>query len=534
MAAKFIFVTGGVTSSLGKGITAASLGRLLKNRGLKVAMQKFDPYINVNPGMMSPLQHGEVFVTADGGECDLDVGHYERFIDETLTVDSDVTSGQVYLSVINKERKGDYNGGTVQVIPHITNEIKRAAYRVAQKSDADVVIVEIGGTVGDIESQPFLEAARQMRWDLGPKNCLYIHVALVPYLVAAGELKTKPTQHSVKVLRAQGIQPDIVVCRCEVALGRAPREKIALFCNLEPSHVIPNYDVDSLYEVPKMMQEEGLDELVCQQMDLALPRADLTQWNEVADRHKNPQKRVRIALVGKYVDLHDAYLSVVEALAHAGIAHCAAVDIDWVYADKLTSYEGTKERLKDAQGILVPCGFGERGMQGMMWAAQYARESKKPFFGIGLGMQMAVVEFARHVCNMEEADTTEQNPSTPHPVIDLLSDYKEMHLSSGDTMRLGAAPCLLGENTLSLQHYGAESINERHRHRYELNPEYMEVLQESGMVMAGVNPALNLVEIIELKPTEHPWFVGTQFQPEFTSRPNRPHPLFASFVAECL
>lgn len=531
MAAKFIFVTGGVTSSLGKGITAAALGRLLKSRGLKVAMQKFDPYININPGMMSPLQHGEVFVTDDGGECDLDLGHYERFIDESLSVECDVTSGQIYYSVINKERKGDYNGVTVQVIPHITNEIKRAAYRVANKSNADVVIVEIGGTVGDIESQPFLEAIRQMRWDLGPHDCLYLHVALVPYLVAAGELKTKPTQHSVKILRSLGIQPDIVVCRCEVELGKALREKIALFCNLEPTDVIPNYDVETIYEVPKMLQQENLDTLVCEKLDIETKPANISEWDELVVAYKNPKDSVRIALVGKYTELHDAYSSVLEALRHAGIANQTSVEVVWIAADKIQSYEDAVEQLSGIDGILVPSGFGERGMPGMIWTAQYAREQKIPYFGIGIGMQLAVIEYARNVCLLDEADTTEQNPSTAYPVVDLMSDYKELHLSSGDTMRLGRAPCVLQENTIARDSYGIEEIAERHRHRYELNPEYIGQLEAAGLKMAGINPELQLVEIIELP--DHPWFVGTQFQPEFTSRPNRPHPLFVSFIHTC-
>ncbi len=531
MAAKFIFVTGGVTSSLGKGITAAALGRLLKSRGLKVAMQKFDPYININPGMMSPLQHGEVFVTDDGGECDLDLGHYERFINESLSVECDVTSGQIYHSVINKERKGDYNGVTVQVIPHITNEIKRAAYRVANKSNADVVIVEIGGTVGDIESQPFLEAIRQMRWDLGPHDCLYLHVALVPYLVAAGELKTKPAQHSVKILRSLGIQPDIVICRCEVELGRALREKIALFCNIEPTDVIPNYDVDTIYEVPHMLQEAGLDTLVCQKMDIETEPADLNIWDDLVSAYKNPKRHIRIALVGKYTELHDAYSSILEAIKHAGIANETDVEITWVAADKINSYDDAKRRLEGVDGILVPSGFGERGMSGMMFTAQYAREYQIPYFGIGIGMQLAVIEFARHVCLLLEADTTEQNPSTPYPVIDLMSDYKELHLTSGDTMRLGRAPCLLREGSIPRSCYGVEEIAERHRHRYELNPEFVPQLEAAGLKAVGVNPDLRLVEIVEL--SNHPWFVGTQFQPEFTSRPNRPHPLFVSFIHAC-
>lgn len=532
MAAKYIFVTGGVTSSLGKGITAAALGRLLESRGLKVAMQKFDPYININPGMMSPLQHGEVFVTEDGGECDLDLGHYERFINEDLTVGCDVTSGQVYFSVINKERKGDYNGTTVQVIPHITNEIKRSVYRVANTSEADVVIVEVGGTVGDIESQPFLEAIRQMRWDNGPNDCLYIHVALLPYLSAAGELKTKPAQHSVKTLRALGIQPDILVCRCELELERPLREKIALFCNLDPEDVIANYDVETIYEVPQMLRDENLDTLVCKKLGLPEGKADLREWDKIVAAYKYPKKDVEIALVGKYTELHDAYISVVEALIHAGMAHHAAIKIRWILSDKIVSYEDACEKLASVDGIIVPSGFGERGMPGMIWAAQYARENEIPYFGIGLGMQMAVVEFARNVCKIEDADTTENNPSTAHPVVAMMSEYKETRMSLGDTMRLGSAPCHLKEGTIAMESYGKTDISERHRNRYELNFDFIPVLESNGMIMAGMNPELKLIEMVEIK--EHPWMVGTLFQPEFKSRPNAPHPLFLSFIEKSM
>lgn len=533
MATKYIFVTGGVTSSLGKGITAASLGRLLKSRSLKVAMQKFDPYININPGMMSPLQHGEVFVTDDGAECDLDLGHYERFIDENLTVDSDITSGQIYLSVINKERNGDYSGGTVQVIPHITNEIKKTVYRVARKSNADVVITEVGGTVGDIESQPFLEAARQIRWEVGPSNCMLIHVTLVPYLVAAGELKTKPTQHSVKILRSLGLAPDLIVCRCEMELTKGLRDKIGLFCNLDGEFVIPNYDADSLYDVPMMMQEEGLDRLVCEKLQLNCPPADLTQWQAMAHKFKHLEKNVSIALVGKYVDLHDAYLSVMEALTHAGIAHSSSVHIDWISADEIHSKEDAQRKLSIADAVIVPGGFGERGMDGMIYAIEYARENRLPFFGIGLGMQMAVVEFARNYCEID-AHSTEYDPQTPNPIIDLMADYKDFNLTKNDTMRLGSATCLLKPNTISRKCYQADAINERHRHRYELNPEFIPQLEENGMAMAGSNPSLQLVEIIELPSSVHPFFLGTQFHAEFTSRPNRPHPLFVGFLEAAL
>lgn len=532
MGVKFIFVTGGVTSSLGKGITAASLGRLLKSRGLKVAMQKFDPYININPGMMSPLQHGEVFVTDDGGECDLDLGHYERFIDENLNVDCDITSGQIYLSVINKERNGDYSGGTVQVIPHITNEIKKTVYRVAKTSGADVVITEIGGTVGDIESQPFLEAARQIRWEMGA-SCMFIHVTLVPYLSAAKELKTKPTQHSVKVLRSLGIAPDIIVCRCELPLSKSLRDKIGLFCNLDGAYVIANYDAENLYDVPLMLHEEGLDELVCQKLHLETPPIDLAPWRDLAYKLKNLTKKVKIALVGKYVDLHDAYLSVTEALTHAGLVHDTEVEIEWIASGDIDSLQDAERLMRGCGGLIVPGGFGERGMSGMILAIQYARQNGIPFFGIGLGMQLSVVEFARNVMNLD-ADTTERNVQTPHPIIDLMADHKALNLRKDDTMRLGTASCSLSSRTRARAVYEADSISERHRHRYELNPEYVEPLEEAGLVMAGINPALDLVEIVELPASAHPWFVGTQFHAEFTSRPNRPHPLFVSFIEAAL
>ncbi len=533
MATKFIFVTGGVVSSLGKGITAASLGRLLKSRGLKVSMQKFDPYINLDPGMMSPLQHGEVFVTEDGGECDLDVGHYERFIDETLTVDSDITSGQIYQSVINKERMGDYHGGTVQVIPHITNEIKRSIFRVARTTGSDVVITEVGGTVGDIESLPFLEAIRQIKWEVGSENCLFIHVTLVPYLGKAQELKTKPTQHSVKELRSIGIQPDIIVCRCELAgaLSQSLRDKIGLFCNVEGSAVIPNYDAETLYDVPLMMHGEGLDALVCKKLSLDLPEADLNEWNDLVYRFKHLERRIRIALVGKYVDLHDAYISVYEALVHAGIAHSAEVDIDWIYSGDLTDDAAAEKALSGADGILVPGGFGERGMEGMVVAARYARTHNVPFFGLGLGMQMAVVEFARDVCSLD-ADTTERTPNAADPVIDLMEEYKDADPRAAGTMRLGGYACELAEGSLARAAYGVDAVVERHRNRYEINPRYVPALEAHGMAVTGVCPTNHLPEIVELR--EHRWFVGTAAHAEFTSRPNRPHPLFVSFLGAAM
>ncbi|KXG74428.1 CTP synthase [Fervidicola ferrireducens] len=532
MRTKFIFITGGVVSSLGKGITAASLGRLLKSRGLSVFMQKFDPYINVDPGTMSPYQHGEVFVTEDGAETDLDLGHYERFIDVNLTRDSNVTTGQIYWSVITKERRGDYLGATVQVIPHITNEIKERITRIARQSSPDVVITEIGGTVGDIESLPFLEAIRQLKVDVGKDNVLYIHVTLVPYLGSAGELKTKPTQHSVKELRSIGIQPDIIVCRTEKRLPRELKEKIALFCNVEPEAVIQNYDVKSIYEVPLVLKKEGLDEVVAKKLGFDGRKADLSEWEAMVEKVKNPSKKVNIALVGKYVELHDAYLSVAEALCHGGIANDARVDIKWVHSEELES-DGVKieEALSDVDGILVPGGFGDRGIEGKIKAIKYAREKKIPFFGICLGMQCAVIEFARNVCGLEGAHSTEFKPSTPYPVIDLLPEQKNVK-DKGGTMRLGRYPCRLVPGTKAREAYGEEMIDERHRHRYEFNNEYRDILEKFGMVIAGHSPDGRLVEIIEIK--DHPWFVGVQFHPEFKSRPNRPHPLFRDFVKAAL
>ncbi|TYP52490.1 CTP synthase [Thermosediminibacter litoriperuensis] len=532
MGTKFIFITGGVVSSLGKGITAASLGRLLKSRGLSVFMQKFDPYINVDPGTMSPYQHGEVFVTEDGAETDLDLGHYERFIDVNLTRDSNVTTGQIYWSVITKERRGDYLGATVQVIPHITNEIKERITRIARKSSPDVVITEIGGTVGDIESLPFLEAIRQIRTDLGKDNVLYIHVTLVPYLSRAGELKTKPTQHSVKELRSIGIQPDIIVCRSEKRLSEELKEKIALFCSVEPEAVVQNYDADSIYEVPLILKKEGLDEVVARKLGLDGRKADLTEWEAMVERAKNPSKRVSIALVGKYVELHDAYLSVAEALYHGGIANDSRVDIKWVHSEDLED-DGIdlEEVFSGVDGVLIPGGFGDRGIEGKIKTIRYAREKKIPLFGICLGMQCSVIEFARNVCGLEGAHSTEFDPNTPHPVIDLLPEQKGIE-AKGGTMRLGHYPCRITPGTKTMEAYGEEMIEERHRHRYEFNNDYKDVLTKAGMVISGLSPDGRLVEIIELK--DHPWFVGTQFHPEFKSRPNRPHPLFRDFIKAAL
>lgn len=527
---KYIFVTGGVVSSLGKGITAASLGRLLKNRGLNVSIQKFDPYLNIDPGTMSPYQHGEVFVTDDGAETDLDLGHYERFIDENLSQNSNVTTGRIYWSVISKERKGDYLGGTVQVIPHITNEIKDRIFRVSKEREVDVVITEIGGTVGDIESLPFLEAIRQIKYDVGGENVLFIHVTLVPFLGKAGELKTKPTQHSVKELRSIGIQPDIIVCRSEKNLSKELRSKIGLFCNVEGRAVIQNLDADTLYEVPLMLHEEGLDSLVCEKLRLGCGEVDNAKWEDMVYRMKNLRKHVRIALVGKYVELHDAYLSVVEALSHGGLANDADVEIKWVNAMDLDR-ENVAEQLSDVDGILVPGGFGTRGIEGKILAVNFARTNNVPFLGICLGMQMAVVEFARNVLGLKDAHTTEISPETSSPVIDLMPDQKDID-NLGGTMRLGLYPAQLKENTFAREAYGKELVYERHRHRYEFNNSYMKDFVQNGMVFSGINPNKQLVEIVEIPANR--WFVATQFHPELKSRPNNPHPLFAGFIKASL
>ena len=529
MHTKFIFVTGGVVSSLGKGITAASLGRLLKSRGLRVSMQKFDPYINVDPGTMNPYQHGEVFVTDDGAETDLDLGHYERFIDENLTQAANVTSGRVYDTVITRERRGEYLGATIQVIPHITDEIKRRMLAVSLREDApDVVITEIGGTVGDIESLPFLEAARQLKNEVGRENVLYIHVTLVPYISAAGELKTKPTQHSVKELTGLGIQPDIIVCRSEKALTRDVRAKIGLFCNIPADCVFENLNARSIYEVPLMIHEEGMDERVCRLLGIPAPEADLTEWRGMVERLLTPERDVRIAIVGKYVELPDAYLSIVEALTHGGIAHHAKVRVEWVAAESVTP-ENAAEKLAGCGGVLVPGGFGERGLEGKIAAVQYAREHGVPFLGICLGMQMAVVEYARHVLGLTGAHTSEVDPNTPYPVIDLMPDQQHID-EKGGTMRLGKYPCRLSRDSVAA--YGEENIFERHRHRYEFNNAYRDLFVEGGMRIGGVNPERDLVEIVELP--NHPWFVGVQYHPELRSRPNRPHPLFREFVGAAL
>lgn len=523
---KYIFVTGGVVSSLGKGITAASLGRLLKNRGLNVTIQKFDPYINVDPGTMSPYQHGEVFVTDDGAETDLDLGHYERFIDINLNKYSNVTTGKIYSTVLKKERRGDYLGGTVQVIPHITNEIKERVFRAGKETNADVVITEIGGTVGDIESLPFLEAIRQIKSDVGRDNVMYIHCTLVPYIKAAGEMKTKPTQHSVKELRSLGIQPNVIVVRTEMPISQEMKDKIALFCDIDPKAVIEARDADTLYAVPLALQEQKLDQIVCEHLKLDCQEADMTEWKALVDKVRNLSNKTKIALVGKYVALQDAYISVVEALRHAGYAFDTDVEIKWINAEHVTK-ENVSELLGDVDGILVPGGFGDRGVEGKIVAAQYARENKVPFLGICLGMQIACIEYARHVLNLEGAHSAEIDPNTKYPIIDLLPEQKDVE-DLGGTLRLGLYPCKLVPGTNAYAAYNKEVVYERHRHRYEFNNMFRQQMEEAGFVFSGTSPDGRLVEIIELK--DHPWFVASQFHPEFTSRPTRPQPLFRDFV----
>jgi CTP synthase len=527
---KYIFVTGGVVSSLGKGITASSLGRLLKNRGLKVFMQKFDPYINVDPGTMSPYQHGEVFVTDDGAETDLDLGHYERFIDENLSQASNITTGKVYATVIEKERRGDYLGATIQVIPHITNEIKAKLEQAAVESDADVIITEIGGTVGDIESLPFLEAIRQARRDYGYKNTIYIHNTLVPYLSAAKELKTKPTQHSVKELRGLGISPDIIVLRTSHDITNSMREKIALFCDVQKEAVIEAKDQDVLYEVVLKLEEQNLDDLVCDHFKLETKEADMSEWRDLVSRVKSLDKEVTIGLVGKYVSLQDAYLSVSESLNHAGYHHLAKINIKWINAGELVD-NNPGDYLSDVDGILVPGGFGPRAIEGKIKAIQYARENNVPYLGLCLGMQTATIEFARNVCGMTGANSTEMDPNTPYPVIDYLPEQYE-GIDMGGTLRLGLYNCELKEDTLAFRAYGKTLIKERHRHRYEFNNKYKEQLEACGLVFSGINPETGLAELIELP--EHKFFIASQFHPEFLSRPQRPHPLFREFIGAAL
>ncbi len=529
MASKLIFVTGGVLSSIGKGITASSIGTLLESRGLKVTIQKLDPYLNVDAGTMNPYQHGEVYVTEDGAETDLDLGHYERFTSATMKRINNVTSGQIYQEIIQKERKGEFLGGTVQVIPHVTNLIKEKI-RQLMSSDVDVVIVEVGGTVGDIEGLPFLEAIRQLGTEVGKSNAIYVHVTYVPYVKAAGELKTKPTQHSVKELRAIGIQPDIIVCRAERSIPASVKRKIALFANLKEHEVITAKDLSTIYEVPLVLQKEKIDDLIIEKLQLPVSKEpDLSEWKEVVNRIKKPSGgSVNIAVVGKYVELPDAYKSIIESFVHAGAANDVKVEIKWVNAEELENGEKTPEELlSDVHGVLVPGGFGERGVEGKIKAIQFARENHVPFFGICLGMQCAVIEFARNVAGLEGAHSAEFSSTTPYPVIDLMEEQKGVE-EKGGTMRLGAYPCVLKEGTLSFEAYGRKEISERHRHRYEFNNRFRETLEKAGLVIAGTSPDETLVEIVEIK--EHPWFVAVQFHPEFKSRPKSPHPLFVNFV----
>ena len=520
---KYIFVTGGVVSGIGKGITAASLGRLLKARGLKVAAQKLDPYINVDPGTMSPYQHGEVFVTEDGAEADLDLGHYERFIDEDLNRYSNLTTGKVYWNVLSKERRGEYLGSTVQVIPHVTNEIKAFIYQVAQHTDADVVITEIGGTIGDIEGQPFIEAARQVSNEVGRENSLFIHVTLVPYLGGSQEHKSKPTQHSVKELQALGVHPDIIVLRCDEPLEESIFDKISLFCNVQRDCVIQNLTVPYLYQVPLMLEESGFSSVVCRELGMETPEPDLTDWRAMVEKANDLKDSVTIGLVGKYVQLHDAYLSVAEALKHAGVYRDAKVEIKWIDSEQIND-DNAYELLHDVDGIIVPGGFGTRGIEGMISAAKYAREKDLPYFGICLGMQTAVIEFARNVAGLSDANSGEFDPESTHKVIDFMPGQSE-ETDKGGTLRLGAYPCCIQPGTKMEQCYGAGTVNERHRHRYEFNNAYRDLLQEKGLVLSGISPDGNLVETVELPRRD--FFVGVQYHPEFKSRPNHPHPLFA-------
>ena len=530
MAVKYVFVTGGVVSGLGKGITAASLGRLLKARGFKVTMQKFDPYINIDPGTMNPIQHGEVFVTNDGTETDLDLGHYERFIDENLDKNSNVTTGKIYWSVLQKERRGDYGGGTVQVIPHVTNEIKSRFYRNFTDEDTRIAIIEVGGTVGDIESQPFLESIRQFQHEVGRENAILIHVTLIPYLRASQEMKTKPTQASVKELQGMGIQPDILVCRSEHPLDQTIKDKIALFCNVPNHHVMQNLDVEHLYEAPLAMEKENLAQVVCERLHLPCPEPDLTDWETMVESLRTSTKEVTIALVGKYTQLHDAYISVVEALKHGGISNHCAVNIKWVDSEAVTEANAA-HILHDVNGILVPGGFGSRGIEGMITAITYARTAQIPFLGLCLGMQLSIVEFARSVIGYHDAHSIELNPKTTHPIIALMPDQSDVE-DLGGTLRLGSYPCVLDQQSKAYDMYGEDVIHERHRHRYEVNNDYRSILTENGMKLSGISPDGRIVEMCEL--SEHPFFVATQAHPELKSRPNRPHPLFKGFVSAAL
>lgn len=527
---KYIFCTGGVVSSVGKGVTAGSIGRLLKSRGVRVSIQKLDPYINVDPGTMSPYQHGEVFVLEDGSETDLDLGHYERFIDEYLTAASNVTTGQIYSEVIAKERRGDFLGGTIQVVPHITNEIKRRIARVGLESEAEVVIVEVGGTVGDIEGLPFLEAIRQMRKDVGRDNVLYIHITFLPHIGATGELKTKPTQHSVKELRSIGIQPNVIICRADYPVGQELKDKIALFCDVEPRAVIPLETTDTIYEIPLTLEDAGLGAFLVEHLDLPCAKPDMTNWRRMVAEIKRPKQELRVALVGKYVELQDAYMSVREALCHAGWYHDRDVTIEWVRSEDLEKGKDL-ECLAGASSIIVPGGFGYRGIEGKTLAARYAREHGIPYLGLCLGMQVMVIEFARHVTGNELPNSTEFDHSTPCPVIDLLPEQRSIS-DMGGTMRLGHYTCHLVSGTKAAQAYGVERVDERHRHRFELNNQYREMLGSAGMAFSGLSPDGLLVEIVELE--DHPWMLGSQFHPEFKSRPDRPHPLFRDFIAAAI
>ncbi len=526
MKAKFIFITGGVVSSLGKGITAASIGLLLKSRGVKVVNQKFDPYLNIDPGTMNPFQHGEVFVTVDGGETDLDLGHYERFTDVSLHRYNNTTAGKVYQAILDREREGGYQGNTVQVIPHVTDEIKNRILQSAREHDADVIITEIGGTVGDIESLPFIEAIRQIRQNYGKENCIFVHLGLLPYLKECGELKTKPMQHSVKELLGFGIQPDVIMCRSERAISRGIREKLSLFCNVEKDAIIENLSAKSIYEVPLMLEREGLGKILCKLLNLPDVKPDLEDWSAMVQRFYHPEKDVTIALVGKYVDLHDAYLSVAEALTAGGIYHASKVRIDWINSEHITDDAVAAEILGNADGIIVPGGFGDRGIEGMILAAKFAREHKVPYFGICLGMQISVIEFARNVLGMKGANSSEFNATTEYPVIDLMPDQQGVKL--GGTLRLGEYRCVITEGSHAERAYRMHDIQERHRHRYEFNNLFREQFEASDMLLTGRNPERNLIEIVELK--GHPWFNGVQFHPEFGSRPNRPHPMFRDFI----
>lgn len=527
---KYIFVTGGVVSGLGKGITAASLGRLLKARGLKVAAQKLDPYINVDPGTMSPYQHGEVYVTEDGAETDLDLGHYERFIDENLNKYSNLTTGKVYWNVLNKERRGEYLGSTVQVIPHITNEIKEFVYRVGKKTDADVVITEIGGTIGDIESQPFLEAVRQISLETGKENSLFIHVTLVPYLSGSEEHKSKPTQHSVKELRGMGINPDIIVLRSDQPLEESIFQKISLFCNVKPDCVIENRTLPNLYEAPLMLEKSNFSSVVCRNLHIDAPKPDLTEWEQMVERIHNRSEEVHIGLVGKYIKLHDAYLSVAEAMNHAGYERNTFVKIHWIDSENITK-ENVDELLQGLHGIIIPGGFGNRGIEGMILAAKYARENRIPYFGICLGMQIAVIEFARNAAGIQDAHSGEFDEQCAHKVIDFMPGQSE-EINKGGTLRLGSYPCSIKAGTMLEKCYGVSEIQERHRHRYELNNKYREELTMAGLVISGTSPDNRLAETVEL--SNHPFFVGVQFHPEFKSRPNQAHPLFKGFITAAL